>query len=236
MKTLIALFSLLNVSLLQAQNADDIINKHIDAIGGTKMLSQANSIYTESGIEIMGSVAPTKTFIVNGKGYRSENIYNGQQIVQVVTDKNGWTINPYQGSESATALPSELYVVSEDQVYVSDPLFNYAAHGGKVSFAGQEKVDNINAYKIKYTNKDNAVITYYIDPATYFIIKSVRSGELMGQNVEVTTNYSNYKKTDYGITIPFTSEMQMGQMNLTMNVNKAEVNKDIQMTIFDMPK
>ena len=42
-------------------------------------------------------------------------------------------------------------------------------------------------------------IIYYIDPATYYLKKSLMKSEMMGQRVEVMTTYSDYKKTDFGI-------------------------------------
>ena len=57
----------------------------------------------------------------------------------------------------------------------------------------------------------------------------------MGQTVTITTTYSNFQKTDYGITLPYTSNVDMGQFAMTINTKKVEVNKDIDQKIFDMP-
>ena len=38
-----------------------------------------------------------------------------------------------------------------------------------------------------------------------------------------------------GITLPYTSSVDMGQFAITINTKKAEVNKDIDQKIFDMP-
>lgn len=60
----------LTVAFANAQTADEIISKHIDAMGGKDKLSQLNSVYVESTSEVMGNQAPSKTTILNGKGFR----------------------------------------------------------------------------------------------------------------------------------------------------------------------
>ena len=167
MKTcLLTLSALLVITTIKAQTADEIIAKHIDALGGKDLIAKMTSVYIESSTAVMGNDAPTKTSIVVGKDYKNETDFNGQNIVQVVNDKSGWMINPFAGASDATALSDDDFKSSADAIYVPDPLVNYAANGGKVELMGQEKVGDINAYKIKYTNKYASETVYYIDPAT----------------------------------------------------------------------
>lgn len=237
MKTfLFTLTALLTLSFAKAQTADEIISKHIDAMGGKDKLSQITSIYIESGTEVMGNEMETKTTILNGKGFRNESDFNGQKLVQVVTDKGGWMINPFAGSTDAAAIPEDQFKISQDQIFASSPLYDYAAHGAKVELLGQEKVGDVDAYKIKYTNKDSGEVMYYIDPTTYQAVQAVKKGNAMGQDVTITTNFSNYQKTDFGLTVPYTTNIDMGQFALKVNVKKVEVNKAVDPTIFDMPK
>ncbi len=236
MKT--SILTLLAISFLtcaKAQTAEEIIAKHIDAIGGQDKLAQVNSVYMESSTEVMGNQSSTKTSIVNGKGYRNESDFNGQNLVQVVTDKGAWMINPFAGSTDAAALPEDQFHASADQVYI-DPLFNYAANGAKVELEGQEKVGDVNAYKIKYTNKYNSDITYYIDPSTWYIIQVVKTGEAMGQPITITVTPSDYQKTDSGIVFPNKTHLDMEQFALDVTVNKIEINKEIDPAIFEMSK
>src|SRR5437762_14144835 len=132
---LAALFSMASV---YAQTVEEIIGKHIDAIGGKEKLSTITSVRMENTVQVMGSEGPSTTIILNGKGFRNESEFNGQKIVQVYTDKGGWTINPFAGSNDPQALPDEQYKAGEDEIYV-EPFFNYADRGSKAELLAQEK-------------------------------------------------------------------------------------------------
>ncbi|HEY2727316.1 MAG TPA: hypothetical protein VGI61_09095 [Parafilimonas sp.] len=233
---LFTLSSLFGLTIAKAQTADEIIAKHIDALGGKDKLSQINSVYIESTTSVMGNDGPTKTYIVNGKDYKNESDFTGQSFVTVVTDKDGWKINPYQGAADPTALSEDEFKGYSDEIYLPDPLVNYAADSAKVELAGQEKVGDVNAYKIKYTNKYGLETDYYIDPATWYVIQTTATANAMGQEVIITTSLSNYQKIDFGIYMPYTIHLDIGQFALDITVQKVEVNKDIDPKIFEMSK
>ena len=58
----------------QAQTAEEIVNKWETAMGGKDKLSNIKTLYTEGELNIMNNIAPHKTYLVNGKGFRSEVI------------------------------------------------------------------------------------------------------------------------------------------------------------------
>ena len=231
MKFLLLALAAIATSSLYAQTADEVINKHIEAIGGKEKLNQVKSIYFESSMEVMGNTAPQKEYLVEGKAYKSEVDFNGSNIVSCLTDKGGWTINPMAGGTDAQAMPDELYKAGRSQIYLSGGLFNYAAKGYKAELAGKEG----DAFKIKISDGGSETV-YFIDAKTYLLTKSIIKSEMMGQSVDVTTTYSDHKKTDFGITLPYSKNIDMGMFQLAQKTNKAEINKEIDMKIFEMPK
>jgi hypothetical protein len=231
----LALAALFSAASVYAQTADDIIVKNLDAIGGKEKLKAINSVRMENTLSIMGNDAPNTTTVLNGKGYRNESEFNGAKIIQVITDKSGWMVNPMAGAADAQALPDEQVKAGKSQIYVV-PLLDYAAKGAKAELLGQEKVGNVNAYKVKVTDADNIATTYYFDPATYYLVQITTSSEMMGQKMDVTASYSDYKKTDYGWVVPQNVEINMGgQFSMTLKLKSVEVNKEVDPRIFDMP-
>lgn len=220
-----------------AQTADDIINKHIEAIGGKDKINNIKSVQMESVMTVMGNEAPMTTTILNGKGYRNEIDFNGTKIVQVVTDKGGWMVNPMMGASDPTAMPDDQFKVSKDQITIGGPLLDYASKGYTVELKGKEKVGSTDAYKIVMTSADKHSTTFYFDPTTYYILKAVTAVNMNGQEAENTTTFSDYRKTDAGYVLPYSLEIasSMG-FTMTANVKKVDVNKDVDPKIFEMPK
>jgi len=218
-------------SSLYAQTVDEIISKHVEALGGKEKLSQVKSLYTENSVDVMGNSAPQKEYLIEGKGFKSELDFNGTSIVQCYTDKNGWTINPMMGGTDAQAIPDALYKSGKPQIYLGGALVGYAAKGYKAELMGKDG----GSFKIKVTGDGNETY-YFIDANSYLLTKSIIKSEIMGQAVDVTTTYSDYKKTDFGIMLPYAKNVDMGMFQLAQKVEKVEVNKEIDPKIFDIPK
>jgi hypothetical protein len=232
-KSMLSAIALAAVLFANAQSAEEVINKHFEAIGGKEKISQIKSLYMESSVQVQGNEAPNTITILNGKGYRLDTEFNGQKIIQVYTDKNGWALNPMAGSSEAQALPEDQYKAGKDQIDIGGPLLNYSGKGNKVELQAKEE----GSFKIKETNKDGITSTFYIDPTTYYITKVVSTGNMMGQEIEITRTYSNYQKTEYGYTMPFTIDISYGaQFNMTSTVKKVQINKEIDQKIFEMAK
>lgn len=229
-----AVLTIMSFSFAHAQSADDIINHYIDAIGGKDNLSKINSVSMEASAQVMGNDNPVVVDIINGKAYKSVTEFNGQKFVRVYTDKGGWTINPFAGGSDAVALPENEFKSVKSDMYVGGALYGYA-----VNHAGTVKLDGTDGgtYKIQYTSPDSVESTYYIDTASYLLTKMVRQGQMQGQDVEVTTTFSDYRKTPEGVLFPYTTDVDFGgNFSMSTTLKKVEINKTIDPSIFDMPK
>jgi hypothetical protein len=213
--------------------ADEIVGKYVAAIGGKDAISQVKTISTESTVAVMGNEAPNTTVLMDGVGFKSETDFNGQKIIQSYTDKGGWMVNPMAGASDPTPVPDDQFKANRANIYVGGALYDYAARGSKVELMGKDA----DGYKIKLTTKDNVDSTYVIDPTTYLLKSVMTKGDMQGQEVEVTTKLSDYRKTDVGYMIPYTMDIDMGgQFGLTINVKKVELNKTVDPAVFEMPK
>lgn len=231
--------ALLGVSLCslsfksQAQTADDVINKYLDALGGKDKIAQVQSVVIDGKMQVMGADNPFHTTIIDGKGFKNELEFNGTKIVQCVTDKGGWAINPMAGSTDAAAMAEDEFKSQKDNIFTGGPLYNYAAKGSKVELLANEKVGEVDAQKIKLTTADGVEYNYWFDPKTALAVKMSRAINGM----ETSIVYSNYKKTDFGITYPFATEITLPQgFTLVSTVDKVQFNSQVDPAIFNMGK
>ena len=232
---LVALTFFVGISLtnIYAQTADGIIAKYINAIGGIEKLKSIVSVYMENSMEVMGNDAPSNTTLLVGKGFRNEFELNGQKVIQVITDKGGWILNPMTGQDPIIFSEDQFKSVKGQLNFV--PFIDYKSRGNKAELAGKEKMNNADAYKLIFTDKDSINTTFYFDASTYYIIKTVKKTNMGGQETEIAIAFSDYKKTDFGVTLPFSTEIDFGgQFSMVSKLNKVEFNKPVDVTIFEM--
>jgi hypothetical protein len=220
---------------LLSQTADEIISKHIQAIGGKEKLSKITSLSIESTIEAMGAQGIIKSTTLNGKGTRMDIEIAGYKITQCYTDKEGWNINTMIGISSAQNMAPAEYNLGKEQIVIGGPFINYAEKGYKAEMLGKDTI--VNAYKIKFTSPDSLLSVYYFDPITFYLLQTVSHSVAMGQIVESTTYYSDYRQTD-GFAIPYKTELSLagGQYVNQMAVTKAELNTPVDEVIFKKPE
>ena len=74
---------------------------------------------------------------------------------------------------------------------------------------------------------------YYIDPQTYLISKTVTTLKVTGKpDVTITSDFSDYRKTDIGYTIAYTVTTYPLE---TITYTAVEFNKDVDPKTFEMP-
>lgn len=215
--------------------ADEVIQKYVAAVGGKDVISQVKSISTESSVQVMGNEAPSTTVIVDGVGYKSETEFNGMKIVTCYNDKGGWSVNPMAGAADPTPMPEDQYNQGKSGIYVGGALYDYAAKGNKVELIPTDPASN--TYKIKVTSKENIDATYVIDSKTYLIKSTLTKANMQGQDVDFTSSFSDYRKTELGFLVPYAMDLDFGgQFSLSITVKKVELNKTIDPAIFALPK
>lgn len=218
---------------VRSQTVEEIVNKHLEAIGGKQKLAVINSVKMENQMEVMGNEATTTITILNGKGYRTESEIMGSKMIQVINEKGGWVLNPMTGSTEPQDLPEAAAKQAASQLYII-PLLDYVSRGTKLTLDGKESIDGKETFKIKVTNKEGADISMYIDASTYYMTRLVQTAEMMGQTVSSTINYSDFKKTDQGWVVPYLTEIDMGGMiQLKNKLVKIEINPTIDPAVFE---
>ncbi len=133
-------------------------------------------------------------------------------------------------------MPPEQVKLGQLQLDAASPLFDFAAKGSKIELQGKEPVGGTASYKLKLTTSGGIEMFFFIDTSTYYILKEVKKMNAGGQDIEIATVNSDYRKTADGFVMPFSQELTLPGLTLTINNKKIEVNKEIDPAIFEKPK
>jgi len=230
---LTVLFLVSGISLT-AQSLDDVLNDHFAATGQDNLLKVNTQKMTgkmiQGGLEIP-FIQMTKR---PGK-VRVEATLQNLTLIQTFNGTEGWTVNPFAGVTDPQPM-------SEDEVksmkYNGDMdgmLWNWKEKGYTVSLVGEEDMEGTPCFVIKLVTATGDTFTYYIDSDTYIMLRFNTKMIIMGNENESDTYFSNYMMVE-GIAVPGKIETKMkGQLVMTLVVEKAELNTDLDDSLFEKP-
>jgi len=228
-RILFSIALLVSASIVHAQTADEIITKHLAAIGGADNWKKVNSVKIEGVVKIQGGAEATVSqTILNGKGTRQDISFMGMNGYQFSTPTSGWSFMPFQGQAAPEAMTAEAVAEAASELDAQGSLVDYASKGHTVEYLGKDDVEGTECYKIKVNLKSGKPETHYIDTKSYLIIRTATTQKANGQEMEVVTNFSNYEKLPEGIVIPKSLGLPFGEMNIT----KVTINGPVDESIF----
>jgi outer membrane lipoprotein-sorting protein len=229
---------------VQAQTADEVIEKHLAAIGGRAALGKLESrvatgtiMISAQGAELGGSVdiylkAPNKS-----RSYIKVDMSQfgaGEMVVDQRCDgKTAYASNSLQGDREITGQQLQGMLNST----FPTPLLTVKESGAKVELVGKEKVGTRDAYVVAYTPKTGPASKQYYDAETYMLVRTVSKMDIpeMGGEVEQTSDVSDYRDVD-GIKIPFKTTVVNSMQTIAITLTKVENNKPLEDAMFSRVK
>lgn len=231
---LLIILGYLNVTT--AQTLDDIIAKHVQAMGGDK-LGKLESLRIKAEMDIMNMKVPINTTIIQGRGFRSETTVQGMTVVQAINGNTGWAINPMTGQTKATPIPEDAVKSMSAETDLTG-LYNYKQKGYKLTLDGEEDLAGAKVYKVTMALPNGITRINYISKDTFYILKIVARTTVNGQDVTSENVQSDFRAVD-GVYYPFTSEVTTSAMpgtKMALKITSLEVNPKIDPNIFTMPQ
>lgn len=214
---------------VQAQTADEIVSKHIDAIGGADAWHKVNSVKQEGNLTVQGNIKVAfVTTTLHTKGSRLDLAVMGMNGYQIMTPTAGWGFMPFNGQTKPEPVTEDQVKEGTDQLDAQGTLIDYKTKGHTLTMLGKEDIDGVETYKVQVAQKSGKIETLFFDPKTYYIIRSVSKVKANGQEVDQTTNLSNYKKLPEGIVVPMSITLPQGELL----IDKVTINGPVDEAIF----
>jgi outer membrane lipoprotein-sorting protein len=240
-RTLLAVTAALSASTLSAAPADtvdEIVSKHIAAMGGAEKIRAIRTSKMTGKMVVGGGQTEARmvTYTSRPKQTRMDVDIQGQKIVQAFDGTTSWTINPGSGSNDPQRAPAdESRAAATDADPDGSPLLDYKAKGTTIELLGKEEVEGAPAHKLKVTLKSGTVSTIFIDEKTFLTSKIMAKRKQMGQEIEVENYPRKYKAVD-GVQMPFSTETKVGGRSMVqIVVEQVETNIPIDAKMFAFP-
>jgi hypothetical protein len=230
MKKLIFIMAgLIIMSVISAQSIDEIVKKYT-AANKLDQVANLKTIKITANMSMMGMEMPMVVFMKNPNKIKSVTTFNGQEMVRVFDGEKGYVVSPMTGSTD----PVEMTPDQVKQTLRSSMFQNYMANylkNGQLALAGEEKVNDKPAYKIKATIEGGTVIDMFIDKDSYYLVKTSSTTSQNGMTITMDSYPSDYTETN-GIMIPMKTSTSAQGMDIVIDYTKVEVDVPMEDSLF----
>lgn len=233
---MLAAVSCLSV-LAYGQNAEELVNKNIQAKGGIEKIKAIKSIRLTGKLNGGGGfTAATLQENERPNLVRETFSLQGMTAVTAYDGTTGWQIQPFGGHKDPEFMGEDDL---KDLLLDADfdgPLVDFKEKGNTVEFLGHDVVDGDDALRLKVTLKDGDIVYYYLDPDTFLEIRKEVQEFVRGSVRESVTEMGSYKPVA-GVMYPY-SISQGSKANpaaQTTTIERIEVNVPIDKTDFAVP-
>ena len=223
-----------------AQDVEEVLAKHYEAIGGLDNWRSVESMRLggKMVISAMGVEAPFAMVAKRPDKARVEFTIQGMTGIQATDGETAWMIMPFMGSTKAERMPEEDAKIFRREADIDGPLVGWKESGYQVELVGREEVEGTETFKVRVTYGDGAVRQYYLDAEYYLPVKIEDSREVQGSTVTVEQSLGDYKEVD-GLMMAHTIEVKTPAQpaaSRVLTVDKVELNVAVEDSSFTMPE
>ncbi|MCK4835821.1 MAG: hypothetical protein KAT17_04255 [Candidatus Aminicenantes bacterium] len=227
----------ISMNLLSADlTVDDVIKKHIEAVGGYQKLKSVKTMKMTFKFMTQGIEGPAVVFTKRPNKFRLNATIQGMDMSQAYDGNIAWAIYPFGGNPDPQKLPEDQTKQMAEDADIDGPLVDYQKKGHQVELMGKEDVQGTETYKIKVTLKSGNIRYLYMDTEYFLPIKTTAKVKRGEQEFEIDTFQGDFKEVD-GMIIAHSQEIKMGENTVRqLTLEKVEINVDLDDNMFVMPE
>ena len=219
-------------------SAVELARKLIDARGGAARLKSVRSQRVTGTLSFgAGIEGPLVVELKRPGKLHMEMQIQGQTVIRVYDGKGaGWMVNPFAPEKGAVALSGNDLRNAADESDFDGPLVDYQAKGTQLEYLGKDQVAGKPAYKLKLVTKSGDARTYFIDAATFLLLKWEGVRRAGDEEIPVQSFFRDYREVD-GIKFAFQvdTEVSGGAESQKLTIEKIELNVDLDDSLFAKP-
>lgn len=221
----------------QAQTAEELVNKNIQARGGLEKIKAITSLRMTGKFEGGGGF----TARVSQENKRPNLVretfsLQGMTAISASDGTTGWQIQPFGGHKDPEMMGEDDLRDLQLDADFDGPLVDYKEKGNTVEFLGHDVVDGDDALRLKVTLKNGDIIYYFLDPDTSLEIRKEVQQFIRGSIREKVFELGSYRAVN-GVMYPFS--LSQGSKNnpreQTTSFEKMEANVPIPESDFALP-
>lgn len=224
-----------------AQTAESLIEKNLEARGGSAPLASIRNVTFEGRTVEPGdfelTYKETHARLTGTAADRVDLGLQGLDIIQAYDGHAAWKVDPLQGRKDAEKMSADEARALADAALIEGPLLASRTDGSKVAYLGRDDFDGTLAYKLKVTQKDGDEFVYWLDPDTYLEIKIDETRRIRGAEQTTETELGDYEKVA-GVYFPMSVESwPQGQdsSRTRTTIASATVNSNVPASYFAEP-
>lgn len=232
----LAVCGVLGLSFVRARaenlpKGEEIMDKHIEAIGGKAAFDKFKTSAAEGTIAIGGIKGQLKLYqAAPNKVLMDIDLPGIGKISQGTDGETAWSNDPLTGARIKKG--------DERAQAIRRATFNEAKWRDTYKTAecmGEEDVDGKPCYKLKLTTPEGDVRTNWYDKKTHLLVKQSSKEKSPQGDVEQESLVSDYKKVD-GVLLPYKLVQKVGGQEVVTTLDKVQFNVDMPADRFALPE
>ena len=219
------------------QTVDEIVAHYLKSSGGldkiqaVKTLRRNGKFIGGGGFEALLMQENKRESLV-----REEFTILGMTAINAYDGKTGWKIEPWNGKKDAESLGEEELKAIVDTADFDGPLVDYKKKGYRIDFAGMDKFEGTDTFKLRVVKPNGDVYLYYLDTDYYVPIKIDTKRMVRGAEREYETVLGDYKEVA-GWYLPYSFETNVkgSQDKQKIVYDTIQANVELDDKRFEMP-